>query len=298
MDGKEREFKSGFVAVVGRPNVGKSTLLNTLVGRKVAIVSDKPQTTRITISAVLTMDRAQAVFLDTPGVHRPRHRLSDRMVKSALASLREVDLILFLVEAGPPGAGDRFVLERLKPLTTPVFLVINKVDLLKKTALLADIDVWRQEGEFAEIVPVSAKTGENTDRLVDLVVQYLPPGPAYYPADMVSDRPEQFLMGELVREKVLLLTGQEVPHSVAVVIEENTARPDGTLYVRAIIYTEKDSQKAILVGHGGTMLKKVGTLAREEMEKIFGTKVYLDLWVKVKEDWRNREDYLRIFGYE
>lgn len=298
MDEKKEEFRSGFVAVLGRPNVGKSSLVNKLVGRKVAIVSDKPQTTRTAVSAVLTLDRAQIVFLDTPGVHRPRHLLSDRMVKTALASLRDVDSILFLVEPGSPGAGDRFILERLKSLDVPVFLVINKIDLVGKPALLTAIDVWRQERDFAEVIPVSVKTGDNLDRLVDQVVRRLPPGPPYYPKDMVSDRPEQFLIAELVREKVLLLTGQEIPHTVAVVLEENTTRPDGTVYLRAVIYTEKESQKAILVGREGSMQKRVGTLARAELEEIFGAKVYLDLWVKVKEDWRNREDYLRIFGYE
>ncbi len=293
MDGKE--FRSGFVAVAGRPNVGKSTLLNTLVGRKVAIVSDKPQTTRACLAGILTLDRAQVVFVDTPGVHRPRHLLNDRMVKSALNSVKDADLVLFVAQ-GAPGKGDRSVLAGLG--SAPVFLVINKVDLLTKPGLLPVIDAWRREGNFAEIIPVSAKTGENLDRLVGLVVRYLPSGPPYYPSTTVSDRPEEFLLGELVREKVLLLTGQEVPHTVAVVVEEKRSRPDGTLYLRAVVYTEKETQRAILIGRGGAMLKKVGTASRREMEEFLGTKVYLDLWVKVKEDWRNREEYLRIFGYE
>lgn len=292
---EEREFRCGFVAVAGRPNVGKSTLLNTLMGRKVTIVSDKPQTTRTRITAVLNLDRAQVVFLDTPGVHRPRHLLGDRMVRGALATVQDADLVLFLVEPGPPGPGDRFVLERLG--TVPVFLVINKVDRCARSRLLEVIDVWRGQRDFAEIVPVSAKTGENTDRLLDLVVRRLPTGPACYPREMVTDRPAEFLMAELVREQVLALTAQEVPHTVAVVVEENAARPDGTRYVRATVYTEKENQKAILVGHGGAMLKEVGTRARREMEAVFGHKFYLDLWVKVKDDWRNREALLEGFGY-
>ncbi len=295
---EQEKFKSGFVAIIGRPNVGKSTLLNQLVGHKVAIMSDKPQTTRHKIHSIITRDDAQIIFLDTPGIHKPRHKLGEYMVEVALGALREVDVILFLVEPQLPGPGDEYIINQLREVTTPVILVINKIDLLdNKAELLPLIDVFSQKYNFAEIVPVSALKPENLDRLVELVVSYLPYGPKYYPDNMVTDRPEQFIMAELIREKVLHLTSQEVPHGVAVVVEEVEPRSDQLVYVRAVIYTEKESHKAILIGRGGRMLKEIGRLAREEMELLLGSKIYLDLWVKVKEDWRNQDLYLRNFGY-
>ncbi|WP_041282955.1 GTPase Era [Desulfofundulus kuznetsovii] len=295
---EQEKFKSGFVAIIGRPNVGKSTLLNQLVGHKVAIMSDKPQTTRHKIHSIITRDDAQIIFLDTPGIHKPKHKLGEYMVEVALGALKEVDVILFLVEPQLPGPGDEYIIYQLREVTTPVILVINKIDLLEnKAELLPLIDVFRQKYNFAEIIPVSTLKPENLDRLVELVVSYLPYGPKYYPDNMITDRPEQFIMAELIREKVLHLTSQEVPHGVAVVVEEIEPRSDQLVYVRAVIYTEKESHKAILIGKGGRMLKEIGRLAREEMELLLGSKIYLDLWVKVKEDWRNQDLYLRNFGY-
>lgn len=246
---EQEKFKSGFVAIIGRPNVGKSTLLNQLVGRKVAIMSDKPQTTRHKIHSIINRDDAQIIFLDTPGIHKPKHKLGEYMVEVALGTLKEVDVILFLVEPRLPGPGDEYIINQLREVTTPVILVINKIDLLdNKAELLPLIDVFRQKYNFAEIVPVSALKPENLERLMDLVVSYLPYGPKYYPDDMITDRPEQFIMAELIREKVLHLTSQEVPHGVAVVVEEVEPRSEQLVYVRAVIYTEKESHKAILIG--------------------------------------------------
>lgn len=292
------DFKSGFAALVGRTNVGKSTLLNKLVGRKVAIMSEKPQTTRNKILCVLTREDSQVIFLDTPGVHKPKHRLGEHLVQVALGTLKEVDAVLFLVEAGqPPGPGDSFIIKQFEGLTTPVLLVINKIDLVKREELLPLIEQFRKLYNFSEIIPVSALTGENLPRLLEIVTGYLPAGPKYYPEDMRTDRPESFIMAELIREKVLHLTGQEVPHSVAVVIEELEERPNDVVAVRAVIYTERESQKGILIGKGGQMLKKIGQLAREDMEKLLGSKIFLELWVKVKPDWRNKEAQLQNLGY-
>ncbi|MEW6447722.1 MAG: GTPase Era [Bacillota bacterium] len=293
-----KEHRSGFVSIVGRPNVGKSTLLNRLVGRKVAIVSDKPQTTRNRIQSIFTLPDAQIIFLDTPGIHKPRHQLGEYMVRTALNTLREVDLILFILEAGAPfGPGDGFILKRLKEAATPVFACINKIDLVAKETLLPLIDDLRQKHDFAAIVPLSALTGENTEGLLKEIVAHLPPGPRYYPPEAVTDQPEQLVIAELVREKVLQLTREELPHGVAVAIEEMVPRSAGLLYIRAVIYTEKESHKGILVGKSGQMLKNIGRLAREEIEALFGRRVFLDLWVKVRPDWRRSEVFLREFGY-
>lgn len=291
-------FKSGFVALIGRPNVGKSTLMNHIVGRKVAIMSDKPQTTRNQIRGVYTDERGQIIFLDTPGIHKPKSKLGEYLVKTAQNALDEVDLVLFLVDAGEGlGPGDRYIIEHLKEIRTPVFLVINKIDQVHPDDLLPLIDQYRKLHDFAEYVPISALQGNNTSTLVRLILERLPEGPAYYPAEQVTDHPERFIVGELIREKVLLLTREEVPHSVAVIVEEMKQRENGAVYVRATIYTERDSQKGILIGKRGNMLKEVGRLAREEIERLFGNPVFLDLWVKVKKDWRNEEFLLRQFGY-
>lgn len=292
-------YHSGFAAIIGRPNVGKSTLLNHLVGQKVAIMSDKPQTTRNKIRCVLTREDAQVVFIDTPGIHKPKHRLGEIMVESAISALREVDIILFLVEAtSPPGPGDRFIIENLKQVKTPVFLVINKVDLVAKEELFPLIARYQGEMNFAEIIPLSALQGDNTSRLVELLVKNLPEGPQYYPEDMVTDHPERFVVAELIREKVLHLTNEEIPHAIAVDIEEMKERENGKVYILATIYVERESQKGILVGKGGAMSKKIGQLARSDIENLLGSKVFLELWVKVKKDWRNREGVLRSFGYD
>lgn len=293
-----QEYRSGFVTIIGRPNVGKSTLLNCLVGQKVAIISDKPQTTRHQIRSILTLPEAQIIFLDTPGVHKPRHLLGEYMVKAALDALKQVDVIIFVIEAHQPfGPGDNYILERLKGVGTPVIACINKIDLVRKELLLPLIDELRQKHDFAAIVPVSALTGENTERLIKVIVENLPPGPQYYPPGMVSDQPERVVIAELIREKILHLTREELPHGVAVTVEEMTPRPNGVLYIRALIFAEKESHKAILIGQGGQMLKKIGQLAREEIEVLFGQRVYLELWVKIKPHWRSNETFLRQVGY-
>lgn len=291
-------FKSGFVAIVGRTNVGKSTLLNKLAGRKVAIVSEKPQTTRNKILCVLNREGSQVIFLDTPGIHKPKYRLGEQMVKQALGTLKEVDAVLFLVESDqPPGPGDNYIMRQFQGLVTPVLLVINKIDLVRHEELLPLIEQYSKICNFSEIVPLSALTGENMSRLLEAVTAYLPEGPKYFPEGMVTDRPETFIVTELIREKVLHLTSEEVPHSVAVVIEEMEERPNGVIAIRSIIYTEKESQKAILIGKGGQMLKKIGQTAREEIERLLGSKVFLELWVKVKPGWRNKESQIRNLGY-
>ena len=277
--------------------MGKSTLVNRLVGQKVAIMSDKPQTTRHKIHSVLNSDGVQLVFLDTPGIHKPRHRLGEHMVDLALNSLKEVDVILFLTEAGQPGTGDRYIIEQFGGLKTPVILVLNKIDLVEKNELLPCIESFRHLYDFSEIIPVSAIRGENLDILLDTVTGYLPEGPKYYPDGMVTDKPERFIMSEIIREKVLHLTSQEIPHSVTVDVEEVEKRLNDVVAVRAVIYTERESQKGILIGKNGSMLKEVGKRAREEMEGLLGSKIFLELWVKVKTDWRNKENYLKNFGY-
>lgn len=292
-------FRSGFVAIVGRPNVGKSTLMNSVVGEKVAIMSDKPQTTRNKIRCIYTTDSAQVIFVDTPGIHKPKHRLGEVLNQAALSTLKEVDAILFVVEAtAQPGPGDKFIIEHLAKVNTPVVLVVNKIDQLPdKQAVLPIIEAYRDLLPFAEIVPVSALYRDNLDRLVEVLFNYLPEGPMYYPPDMVTDHPERFIVAEIIREKILHLTRDEVPHSVAVEVEEMKERSSNLVYVRANIYVERESQKGIIVGHQGRMLKQVGQLARQDLENLLGSKLYLDLWVKVKKDWRNREQILRQFGY-
>jgi GTP-binding protein Era len=290
-------YRSGFVALVGRPNVGKSTLLNRVLGEKVAIISDKPQTTRTRILGVKHFPEAQMVFLDTPGIHKPKFRLNQRMVDAALHVLEEVDLAFFLVEATePPGPGDRFVLERLKERDIPVFLVINKVDLVKKPRLLPLIEAYRAMHPFAEIVPVSAKTGDGVDRLVELAVARMPEGPSYFSQDVVTDQPMRVLAAEIIREKILQKTRDELPFAVAVGID--SFKEEGRLArISATVYVEKESQKAIVIGRHGDVLKAVGTDARIDMEHLFGMKVFLQLWVKVREAWRQDERMLVELGY-
>lgn len=297
-DGKKQPFYSGFAAIIGRPNVGKSTMLNQMLGQKIAIMSDKPQTTRNKIHGVYTSDNRQIVFIDTPGIHKPKHRLGDYMVRAAIEALEEVDVILFLTDVSEElGGGDRFIIERLKPVNTPVILVLNKIDKVHPEALLPVIDAWRRLYDFAEIVPISALYGNNVNTLIEVIGRYLPEGPMYYPADQITDHPEQFVCAELIREKILHLTREEVPHSIAVAVEDMRAEDSGTVYLSAVVYVERESQKGIIIGKQGAMLKEIGRRAREDIEHLLGSKIFLELWVKVKKDWRNREAMLRELGY-
>jgi len=271
-----------------------------VIGQKIAIMSDKPQTTRNKVQGVLTTDESQMIFIDTPGIHKPKHKLGDFMMKVAQNTLREVDLILFMVNATEPiGKGDRFILEMLEGNKTPVFLVINKIDLIHPDELLKTIDSYKSEFQFAEILPISAMQGNNVERLLDTISQYLPEGPQYYPADQVTDHPERFIISELIREKVLHLTREEIPHSVAVVIEKiaRDEEKEDMIRVLATIVVERDSQKGIVIGKKGALLKEVGTLARHDIEMLLGSKVFLELWVKVQKDWRNKALHLRDFGF-
>ncbi|MGE4271932.1 MAG: GTPase Era [Desulfitobacterium sp.] len=291
------EFRSGFVTVIGRPNAGKSTLLNQLLGQKILIMSDKPQTTRNKIHCILTEERGQVIFLDTPGIHKPKHKLGEFMVDSALESLREVDIILYMVDVTAEfGAGEQYILENLKQVKTPCILVLNKIDLIEKDKLLKKIKDFSDLKDFLAIVPLSAETGENKEELMKIIFKELPKGPMYYPEDEVTDQPERFIMAELVREKVLQLTRDEVPHSIAVVVE-SVEEKKTLVKVRAVIVVERDSQKGIIIGHEGKVLKEIGSLARQDIEKLLGSKVFLELFVKVEKDWRNRGRSLREFGY-
>ncbi|BBW95558.1 MULTISPECIES: GTPase Era [Geobacillus] len=292
-------YKSGFVAIIGRPNVGKSTFLNRVIGQKIAIMSDKPQTTRNKIQGIYTDDDAQIIFIDTPGVHKPKHKLGDFMMKVALNALREVDVILFMVNAEEGfGRGEAFIIERLKEVDTPVFLVINKIDRVHPDELLPLIEQYRGLYPFAEIVPISALEGNNVERLIEQIKQRLPEGPQYYPPDQITDHPEQFIIAELIREKALHLTREEVPHSIAVVIERIERREEtGVVYIGAVIIVERDSQKGIIIGKQGRMLKEIGQRARADIEALLGSRVFLELWVKVQKDWRNRLAQLRDFGF-
>jgi GTPase len=292
------EFKSGFVSIIGRPNVGKSTFLNRVIGQKIAIMSDKPQTTRNKIQGVYTENQAQIVFIDTPGIHKPKHKLGDFMMKVAQNTLKEVDLILFMINATEGlGRGDEFIIERLKDTKTPVFLVINKIDEIHPDELFSIITNYKDLYPFAEIVPISALQGNNVERLLDQIKQRLPEGPQYYPADQVTDHPERFIITELIREKVLHSTREEIPHSIAVVMDSMQRRDNGAVYVGATIIVERDSQKGIVIGKQGKMLKEVGRKARADIEALLGSKVFLELWVKVQKDWRNRASHLRDFGF-
>ena len=290
--------KSGFVAIVGRPNVGKSTLLNRVVGQKIAIMSDKAQTTRNKIQGVYTTDDAQLIFIDTPGIHKPKHRLGDFMVETAYSALREVDVTLFMISADQKrGKGDDFIIERLRQSQTPVFLVINKIDKVHPDALLAIIEDYSSQMDFAEIVPISATEGNNFEPLMKLLIDEMPEGPQYFPEDQITDHPEYFIVSELVREKVLLLTRDEVPHSVAVVVDSMKRDHNDKVHIQATIIVERDSQKGIIIGKGGKMLKQIGTKARLDIEHLLDDKVFLELWVKVQKDWRDKQTFLTDYGY-
>lgn len=298
MEQPKHSFKSGFVAIVGRPNVGKSTLMNHVIGQKIAIMSDKPQTTRNKIHGVYTTDSSQIVFLDTPGIHKRKSKLGDYMNQTALNTLNEVEAILFLVDVSAGlGGGDRYVIEQLKKVNTPVILVMNKIDQVHTDQLPAMIQAYNELHEFAEIVPISALTGNNVDRLLHVISAYLPEGPQYYPNDQITDHPEQFVVAELIREKILQNTREEIPHSIAVAIEDMKVQDNGVVYIAAVIYVERDSQKGIIIGKKGALLKEVGKLARADIEALLGSKTFMELWVKVKKDWRNQDRVLRDLGF-
>lgn len=293
-------MKCGFVSFIGRPNAGKSTLLNRLVGEKLAIVSDKPQTTRNRILGVRNYPDAQVIFLDTPGIHRPLHRMNVRMVGAAVDTIQEVDILGLVVDASEKfGRGDRYVFDLVKDVDKPVFLILNKIDLIKKTRLLPIIDQFSKEGHFAEIVPVSAATGLNVDRLERALIDRLPEGPALYPEDYLTDQPERVMAAEIVREKLLQFTHAEIPFSSAVIIDrfEEPVGKDGLLRLFCTIVVDRESQKPIILGRNGEMIKKIGTAAREELERFFATRVFLDLHVRVKTDWREDERVLHDLGF-
>ena len=292
------EFKSGFVAVIGRPNVGKSTLLNSLLEQKISIVSDKPQTTRNTIQAILTRSDAQIIFLDTPGLHRPLHKLGEYMVKAAKAALEEVDVICYMVDVTQWRKADEIIVEELAKVDTPVFLIVNKADLVSKEEQEQFCSMASAKFDFAEVVVVSALEGAGLDQFVDTLVSYLPAGPKYYPDDWVTDHPERFVMAEFIREQILHHTEEEIPHSVAVYVDEVKKDPEKELVsVRATIYVERNSQKGIIIGKQGSMLKKIGSRARLHIENLLGSKVLLDHWVKMKKEWSIKTESLSEFGY-
>ena len=292
-------FKSGFAALVGRPNVGKSTLMNHLIGQKIAITSEKPQTTRNRIQTVYTNERGQIVFLDTPGIHKAKNKLGEYMVNVAEPTLKEVDVILWLVEPSTfIGAGERHIAEILGKVKTPVILVINKIDTVKnQDDILMYMDAYRKVCDFAEIVPVSALRNRNTEKMTDLIFKYLPYGPQYYDEDTVTDQPMRQIAAELIREKALRLLEEEIPHGIAVTIEAMTERKNGMFDIEANIVCERESHKGIIIGKGGSMLKKIGTAARIEIENLMGTRVNLQLWVKVRREWRDSELYMKNYGY-
>lgn len=292
-------FKSGFVSIVGRPNVGKSTLMNNVVGEKIAIMSDKPQTTRNTIQAVYTDEEAQVVFLDTPGIHKPKNKLGEFMVKSATDAFKNVDLVLFVVdESKKIGPGDRKIIDDLKNIKTPVVLVLNKIDQLNEEELFDLMKMYNAEGVFEQIVPISALKGRNINELLKVIKSHLEEGPQYFPDYMITDQPERVLVSELIREKVLHYIHDEVPHGVAVEIERMKSRKDKEIVdISAVIYCERDSHKGIIIGKNGRKLKGIGKSARADIELLLGSQANLKLWVKVKENWRNLQNYVSNFGY-
>ncbi len=293
----KENYKSGFATLIGRPNVGKSTLMNYLIGQKIAITSNKPQTTRNRIQTVLTTDEGQIVFVDTPGIHKAKNKLGEYMVHIAERSLNEVDVVLWLVEPTTfIGGGERHIIDQLRKVKTPVILVINKIDMVKKEEILPSIDVYRREYDFAEIVPVSARTGDNTDELIKVILKYLPYGPQFYDEDTVTDQPERQIVAELIREKALHCLNEEIPHGIAVAIDRMKMERK-VMHIDATIICERDSHKGIIIGKQGSMLKKIGSTARYEIEKMLDCKVNLKLWVKVQKNWRDSDYMMKNFGY-
>lgn len=294
-----KSFKSGFVAIVGRPNVGKSTFMNYVLGQKIAIMSDKAQTTRNKIQGVYTKDNAQIVFLDTPGIHKPKHELGEFMVKSAYSALKEVDAVLFMVNVSEKrGPGDDFIIEKLKGIKTPIFLVLNKIDLVTPEVLLERVESYKDALDFEGVFPISVLQGNNVNELMEALIEALPEGPQYYPADQITDHPEYFVVSELIREKILQLTQEEIPHSVAVTVDKMQKDEFDKVHVYANIIVERKSQKGIIIGKGGRLLKEIGTRARRDIQQLLGNKVYLELWVKVEKDWRKRKSNLQEYGYK
>ncbi|QSZ26819.1 GTPase Era [Aceticella autotrophica] len=292
-------YKSGFIALIGRTNVGKSTLLNTLIKEKIAITSDKPQTTRNTIQGILTGDNFQIIFIDTPGIHKPKHKLSEFMISSVKKTLNEVDLILYMIEPDVNiGPGDLYITNHLKTISTPIVLVVNKIDEVSYNVVDDTIKNFKEHLNFKDVIPISALKNKNIDLLIHTILQYLPEGPQYFPEDYITDKPERFIVSEIIREKMLYFLEDEVPHGVFVEINSMKQKENkDILEIEAILYCEKESHKAIIIGKNGKMLKKIGTDARIELENLFGQKIYLNLWVKVKKGWRDNINTLKNFGY-
>jgi len=293
----QEKYKSGYVSLIGRPNVGKSTLLNAILGEKVAIVTPKPQTTRNRITGIKTLPDAQIIFVDTPGIHKPQQKLGESMNRLAYESLEEMDIVLFMVEPQMPGSGDLFVLDKIKRNDKPVFLLINKIDTVKKTEVLPVIDAYSRLYPFKEIIPLSALKTSGLDELIGTVLKYLPEGPKLYPDDIVTDQMERFMVSEIIREKIIEETREEVPHASAVEVISWEEREDGVVFIQANIYIERDGQKGIIIGKHGSRLKAIGTGARHDIENLLGTRVFLELWVKIKKDWRSDERFLRELGF-
>lgn len=292
------DFHSGYVSIVGRPNVGKSTLLNSILGEKIAVVTSKPQTTRNRIIGVKNLPQAQIIFIDTPGIHRPKHRLGETMVRTAMEALNQVDIILFMVEPCQPTTGDKAIIDLLKKVKSPVFLLMNKIDTIKKKEkLLLLIEDFKRIYNFNEIVPISAMRQDGIDLLVRCICDYLPRGPKYYPEDIITDRLERFMVSEIVREKIMDITEEELPYSVAVEVTGWNEREDGLISISCNIYVERDGQKAIIIGKRGAMLKSIGSAARIDIEKLLSARVFLELWVKVKRNWRSDDRLLEELGY-
>lgn len=290
--------KSGFVSIIGRPNVGKSTFVNRVIGHKIAIMSDKAQTTRNKIQGVMTRDDAQIIFIDTPGIHKPKHKLGDYMMRMAKNTLSEIDAIMFMVNVNEDiGRGNEYIMDMLRNVKTPVFLVLNKIDLVHPDSLMPRIEAYQKYMNFTEIVPISALEGLNVDHFIDVLKSHLPEGPKYYPDDQISDHPEQFVVSEIIREKILHLTSEEIPHAIGVNVDRMIKENEDRVRIEATIYVERDSQKGIVIGKGGKKLKEVGKRARHDIEMLLGSKVYLELWVKVQKDWRNKVNFIRQIGY-
>ena len=291
-------YRSGFVAIVGRPNVGKSTFMNRMIGEKIAIMTSKAQTTRNKIQGIYTDDNAQIVFVDTPGIHKPHNELDEYMDQAALSTFNEVDAILFMISGiDKKGPGDQYIMDQLKNVKKPVYLVVNKIDAIHPDDLLPMIEQYRHELDFKGVYPISALEGNNVPEMLKELEQILPEGPQYYPEDQLTDHPEYFVVGELIREKILELTHEEVPHSVAVVVERMKDRVNGKLQIEANIIVERDGQKRIIIGQKGSIIKEIGIRSRREIEALLGEKVNLKLWVKIQKNWRDNNQYLREFGY-
>ncbi|MDA8432618.1 MAG: GTPase Era [Nitrospiraceae bacterium] len=293
----QESFRSGYVSIIGRPNVGKSTLLNALLGQKISIVAARPQTTRNRIIGIKNLPEAQIIFIDTPGIHKPQNLLGEAMVRTAREVLEEIDVVLFVAEAGRQAEKDRIIIESLARVAKPVFLIINKIDEVKKQDILPMMDRYSELFHFSEIIPVSALKGDGISIVLQKILEHLPAGPKYYPDDIVTDQIERFMAAEIIREKIMEKTGEEVPYSVAVDIDSWTERPDGVVAIAGNIYVEREGQKGIIIGAKGRMLKEVGTLARIDIERLLGTRVFLQLWVKVKRGWRDDKKILHDLGY-